>query len=473
MPSDSCLNLTATGIDSHTLTASVKVDTVSGGNALVKGPNGLYCPAPGSAAATTIQTSPTVIATLINPTTYSLAVDRSTDSCNALVLGNDNALYVNGVPVPYALNFYVDGSDVFFQFQGPSTNNLNYEVELQGTTGSPQLWVTGTFDSLNGVILVYGCTNTTNEETVTARVRYKCGTNVSEWVSETYIPQHSYVSDSGTISIAPAASGIVGQYTIDRDCTCTQSSPGLSYTACGRNYITISVSSIPAGIVSLQYEFKKSGSSLYGQGEIAGENGSYRLPSSVPIVSGENIQVRFRSVCDGGCVSAWGAFFGHTVTFESAVCTTEWTSIPSGSFVSGAGYVTTDFGVPYANPIPSYYRNINGEFKLAGDCIVTTTLAGACNTGGTATGWIDIIDITGLNCNPIVITNEDYGVIGFGSLNGLVDYECGLSDSLAPSYQTIYARRRNNMIQVNIVSQDMQSVTSNFEIPLSALNINL
>ena len=72
------------------------------------------------------------------------------------------------------------------------------------------------------------------------------------------------------------------------------------------------------------------------------------------------------------------------------------------------------------------------------------------------------------------IIDEDYGIIGFGSINGLVDYECGIiNNSLAPSFQTVYARRRGNMIQVNIANQDMQSVTAEYVIPLSALNIHL
>ena len=472
LPSDSCLNMTATGIDSHTVTASVKVDTVSGGNALVKGPNGLYCPAPGAASPTSIQGTPTVNATLINPTTYSLKVNTSSNSCNALVLGTDGALYVNGTSSPYGLDFFVDGSDVYFQFQGPSTNNVNYEVELQGTTGSPQAWIVGSFDHLDGVILIYGCTNTSNTETVRARVRYKCGTNYSQWVSATYTPQHSYVSDTNTITIAPAASGVVGQYTIDTNCNCVQFNPGFTYGQTKSNYIVVDTAGLPSNATGLEYEFTVGGV-LAGQGILPSAANSYKLLSAIEITNGAAILLRFRTLCTSGCISAWGSNYGTNAVISS-YCNNDWTSVPSLAFISGAGYTTLNYTVPFGNPVPAYYKNRNGEFKLAGDCIVSTTLNGACNTGGDQTGWIDILDISTLNCNPMFIIDEDYGIIGFGSINGLVDYECGIiNNSLAPSFQTVYARRRGNMIQVNIANQDMQSVTAEYVIPLSALNIHL
>lgn len=470
--STACITMPASGIDSHTLTPSVVVSP-SAGNALVATTNGLYCPTPGAASPTSIVDSTTIDATAINPTTYSLAVKKSTDSCNALVLGSDNALYVNGVSNPYALNFYVDGTDVYFQFQGPSTNNIYYEVELQGTTVSPQSWITGTFDHLDGAILVYGATNTSNTETVVGRVRYICGTNKSQWVSATYIPQHSYVSDTSTITIAPAASGIVGQYTIDRNCNCTQFNPGFTYGQTKPNYIVVNTTGIPSNVIGLEYEFTVGGV-LAGQGIIPGAVSTpYKLLSAIEITNGTTILLRFRSLCDGGCVSAWGNNYG-TAAIISSYCNNDWTLIPSLAFVSGGSYTTINFSTPFANPVQSYYKNKNGEFRLAGDCLVQTTLNGACNVGGDQTGWIDILDISTLNCNSMFLTDEDYGIIGFGSLNGLVDYECGIiNNSLAPSYQAIYARRRGNMIQVNIISQDNQSVSDRFVIPLSAIRINL
>jgi hypothetical protein len=214
MPTDSGLNLTATGIDNHTLNASVKISP-AGGNALTRTVAGLYCPAPGAAAATTINSTPTVDATLVSPGVYTLAVGKSTDGCNALVLGSDSKLYVNGVEEPNSLGFFVDATDIYFQFQGPSTNNTHYVVEVQGTTGSPSAWIPASFDSLSGPVLTYSVGARTLSATIRARVKYVCqgtGSQQSNWVGLTFDPPYSLISEDNTLSIVPSSSGYTNEW---------------------------------------------------------------------------------------------------------------------------------------------------------------------------------------------------------------------------------------------------------------------
>ena len=272
LPSDSCLNMTATGIDSHTVTASVKVDTVSGGNALVKGPNGLYCPAPGAAAATTINDTPTVDATLVSPGVYTLAVGKSIDSCNALVLGSDSKLYVNGVVEPYNLNFIrtvpvgLGVGNIIFEFQGPTTTSTDYEVEVFGTFGSPTTWVPISFSGLVGNFLQYIVSSVPQALNVLkARVRYKCGSpaNYSDWVGLAYNQQFTLTSEDGSISVTPGTSGIKNEWNIQ------VGDSGAGYDTWTAIPNSMFLNSTTAGPDGAYYKISNDKKSIYFRGSIA------------------------------------------------------------------------------------------------------------------------------------------------------------------------------------------------------------
>lgn len=465
------ITFTATGTDNHTLSCAVKKDTVTNGgdNILQLTANGVYVP-PTSLTTTTIQDTATVDAVLVSPNTYDLNVKQSTDSCNALVLGSDNSLYVNGVSEPYSLKIYKEGADLKFSFKGPTTVDTDYTVEFQGTTGSPSTWIPGVYDSQNIGTLVYIIGTPIDCYDISARVKYTCGTNDSDWVGVSYDPLPTFVSASGTIAITETGNDC-NELSLDLDCaSCAQYNPAFTYNSCGPDYVTITIASIPANVVGLQYEFKLNGGVIYGQGEVPGVDGVYRLHSSVPINIGDAIRLRFRSVCEGGCVSSWGAFFGTNVGgYESSVvCETPWTLLDASALVSTGGY-----SVSLSSAFPPYYRNHDGQFELAGNIVFTvTTHTAAPDTGGTTTAYVDIIDFTSLNCNTVNVPEEEFGVVYFSSI-GTADYESGAGVSTAPKLIAVSAKRVGTMLSAKLVRQDVYDATVSVEIPLSALNIHL
>ena len=171
------------------VTGSVKVDTVTGGNTLVSGANGLYVP--------------------------SSAVAYSTNTCNAAHAGTDGNIFVQQALLPFALRIHNDGVTVNFEFSGTSNINTNYEVEFRGTTGASLTWINGdgTYTSVTGGVLKYAMMPSPGVgvacEILAAKVRTKCANGVGEWVSITYDPAKDvhFTSTDNSIAIIQDPNG--------------------------------------------------------------------------------------------------------------------------------------------------------------------------------------------------------------------------------------------------------------------------
>ena len=196
-----CITLSTSGLDNHTITPVVNVSPTA---------NGLYVAAASAGPATAIIDSSSLDFTLVGANTYQGIVKYSANSCNIAQAGSDGAIFVPGIPLPYALEITDDGTDYQFKFSGDSTTETDYEVEFRGTTGSPLVWTNGDtgFDSEAGGILTYTMINKvtlqTSCEILGARVRRICGTNESDWVSIMLNPAKdlSFVSSNSSVSIS-------------------------------------------------------------------------------------------------------------------------------------------------------------------------------------------------------------------------------------------------------------------------------
>lgn len=204
-----CITLSTSGLDNHTITPVVNVSPTAG-NQLSCTANGLYVAAAAAGPATAIIDSSSLDFTLVGANTYQGIVKYSANSCNIAQAGSDGAIFVPGIPLPYALEITDDGTDYQFKFSGDSTTETDYEVEFRGTTGSPLVWVNGdaSFDAEAGGVLTYTiidkATLQTSCEILGARVRRICGTNESEWVSIMLNPAKdlSFISSDSSVSIA-------------------------------------------------------------------------------------------------------------------------------------------------------------------------------------------------------------------------------------------------------------------------------
>lgn len=456
--------MTATGIDNHTLTPSVVISP-SAGNALTATTNGLYCPAPGAAAATTINDTTTVDATLISPSVYTLAVKKSTDSCNALINGTDGALYVNGVNIPYGLNFVLDGTDLFFEFQGPSTTDTDYEVEIQGTTGSPQAWIPIAHDSTSGVILRYDCgiASTVISNTVIGRVRYKCGANYSEWSSLTYVQEHTYISESGTISITPGSSGTVGEFTFDVDCTdcLVPTNFGLNYTALGNNYIKVTCTAPPANVVGYAYTFTVNTVEA-GSGIIPAVTGVHKLFSAVQLVTNDDVSFSVAAICKGGCQSAFAApIVNSSITVTNGNgWTNEWIAIPGGWYANGA----------VAGASGAFYKiTKDGEMKFRGtvDLGSCTPTAYGYPTGGYSTATINF-----LNVDALIYAALSANTLSSGNLDAFSLSVSGVVNATTNAFGRFVSRSGNAFTAVFTTANSAATVATGILIPLGGIKID-
>lgn len=347
--STACVAMTATGIDNHVLTPSVVVSP-SAGNALTATVNGLYCPAPGAAAATTIIDTPTVDATLVSPGVYSLAVGKSTDSCNALVLGTDNKLYVNGVTEPNSLGFIIDGTDIYFEFQGLSTLDTDYIVEAQGTTGSPLSWIPISFDSLSGPVLRYYVGATTITQTIRARVKYICsGGQESDWVGLTYIQPVSLLSETLTISINPASSGVTNEFTLDIAVPSPGSMIVETWTAVpGGAYLNGCTSS---GTYPFMYKISKDLKNLYFRGAV---NTNISVANGTTSTVTDFLDLAIFAGTLGASMSLTGTKDSFPYIYNKAGTIDVETQVVRTSLILSLrlnGYNTTGSAVTYSGPI--------------------------------------------------------------------------------------------------------------------------
>ena len=445
--STSCMAMTATGIDNHVLTPSVVVSP-SAGNALVATTTGLYVAAPGSASATTIVDTPTVDATLINPTTYQLDVKKSTDSCNALVLGSDNALYVNGVEEPNSLGFVVDGSDVYFEFQGPSTNNTDYLVEIQGTTGSPTLWIPASFDSISGPVLRYSVSGTNVTATIRARVKFLCGSNESIWVGLTYEPPFTLISENGTINVTPSTSGVNNEWSVDvadlscvNDFTCT---PSIVYI--GGNYfckIIRVANSVNSDVYTVKVHSPSLGD-MFGGATITDE-----VITLIPMseyVAGETYDVVVTRHCTYGVSGSTAVTIPITNLPALQNCATGWINMPNANLSSGILFLSPYTISNLTNDYKlKYLVNEDGSLELNG--VVKLTLS-APIIGGSDTGWKDLIDIANIPCLTNSSTKEFYPLV---SIQNDFDYDADINSPGGFLYLGgVFVRRFGNKLQFRI-----------------------
>lgn len=390
---DPSLVFTASGIDSHTLFAKVKVDTTSGGNALVSGPNGLYCPTPGAASPTSIIDSPTIDATLINPTTYSLAVVPSLDSCNAVTTGSDGGVYVNGVSEPYGLYFYTDGTDLKLGFKGPSTNPSDYIVELQGTTGNPSLWIPGSFQILDGDTLIYDVASTSVCARINARVKYVCGVNESDWVGESYTILPTFVSEDGSISITGSSSGICNEINLQLGSTvCTNDFTGFAQIIKrGGNYfvsvVRPSIITNNSDVFSIEIH-NTTTSDIVGGGTITEE-----LLVLIPISSyssQDTYQILAKKHCTFSNLPS--TVVTIAITNNNPCGYSSWLNYPDTALVGGIVLLQTYTSVNLTNPTFRLKYKINNDNSISLNGVLRVDLSGPVPTADT--GWKNLLDLS-------------------------------------------------------------------------------
>jgi len=475
LPTSSGLNLTATGTNNHTLTASIKLDTTTTpSNALSLTSAGLYCPPATSGSSITIQSTPTILSVLTG-STYNLTVQRSTDACNGLVLGTDNKLYVNDVEEPNSLGFVVSGFDIYFEFQGPTTTNTLYEVQVQGTTGSPLLWVTATFDSLTGPVLRYDVGSTGISNTIRARVRYKCGNNYSNWVGKTYNPPFTLVSDNGTINVSASSSGVNNQYSVDitnQNCTnnfaCTSEVVQFGsnfFVRVQPSYATTNNSDVYAiTVISPSLLNAKVG------GITMTNEGMVYIP--ITYIAGNTYSLSVVKHC------TFGSTQSNTVTIPitnlPAVCSTGiYVDVPvvSASFPGFIFSGITDF-VTVTTPTNSSklkYLIKNNHFENYLEFSGVLKLNSVSNLPSTTTdsGWKTLIDISAF-ASCTTVTSNIYKIEGQNqTATSNYNYE---TDTLT-SYKTYqyYLRRVGNLIQIRIPFYDGGANQLNTFVNLSGL----
>lgn len=445
--STSCMTMTATGIDNHILTPSVVVSP-SAGNALQATVNGLYCPAPGAAAPTTIIDTATVDATLVNPTTYSLAVKPSLDSCNALTTGSDGGVYVNGVEEPHTLNFITENSnDIYFEFQGSSTNSIDYEVEVQGLGFPAFIWIPASFDSANGPVLKYivALANTVITP-IRARVRFKCGTNESNWVGLTYEPPFSLVSDTGALTVDLSISGVPNQYSVDiNSVTCVN-----NFSAPGRSIVNIN------GMYYVQLLIVQpiSNSDIYSikvddttQGAyVGGITVSDELNVLIPMleyIPGNNYSIEVTKHCTFGGTASTVITLPITNLPALQNCATGWINMPNANLSSGILFLSPYTISNLTNDYKlKYLVNEDGSLELNG--VVKLTLS-APIIGGPDTGWKDLIDIANIPCLTNSSAKEFYPLV---RIQEDFDYDADInSPGVFLSLGGVFVRRFGNKLQ--------------------------
>ena len=468
LPASSGLNLTATGTNNHTLTASVKLDTVSGAgnNILALGPNGLYVPpSSGSGSSITINSTNTILSQL-SGSVYSLSVIRSTDPGQGLVLDSNGNLYVNDIEEPNSLGFILANNTaippvntIYFEFQGPSLLSTDYEVQVQGDPASPYTWLPATFFSITSGVLRYtvGALNTNNLRR--ARVRTKVGTvpantRYSNWVGKTFDYPFKLVSNSGTISISAASSGINNQFSVDINSpNCINDfSATLEIIQFGINYflrVTRVISSIQN---SDTFSLKVSSPSLL-NANVGGGTISSEPLVFIPItyIPGNTYEVSVTKHCTYSTTQSNNIVI--PITLLPTVCTTDgYIDVPTGS-ISGfifalqtvsATTPTNSSKLKYmiTNDLYKNYLEFSGVIRLTSTVPITTT----------DTGWKPIINVSGFaSCttstpNIYKLGNqEDISTTGTSSN---YDYD---ADAIGTYRSYNYLIRRNgNLIEIRL-----------------------
>jgi hypothetical protein len=471
LPTSSGLNLTATGTNNHTLTASIKLDTTTTpSNALSLTSAGLYCPPATSGSSITIQSTPTILSQLTG-STYNLTVQRSLDACNGLVLGSDNKLYVNNVEEPNSLGFVVSGFDIYFEFQGPTTTNTLYEVEVQGTTGSPLSWITATFDSLTGPVLRYDVGSTSTPNTIRARVRYRCGNNYSNWVGKTYDPPFTLVSDNGTINVSASSSGVNNQYSVDivsQNCTNNFNASVItrSIVKIGSSFfvrIERNVSVTNSDVYRIDIE-SPSLSTILG-GITVSDEAVILIPMEY-YVAGESYQINVIRHCTFRTAASSVSTLAITVFPSTSSCSTNGlyldpTNVLSypGFNINGGNFITVA-RTTGTNPYKlKYMISSDGILEFAGVLRLTGTIV--TNPGGD-TGWLTLLDISNF-ASCTTPSNNIYKIDITGpATTEMYEYQTD-APILSKSYLH-FLRRSGNTIQIRFANMDAATFINPFNL---------
>ena len=483
LPASSGLNLTATGTNNHTLTASVKLDTVSGAgnNILALGPNGLYVPpSSGSGSSITINTTPTILSVL-SGSVYSLSVVRSTDPGQGLVLDSNGNLYVNDIEEPNSLGFILANNTaippvntIYFEFQGPSLLSTDYEVQVQGDPSSPYTWLPATFLSITGGVLRYtvGALNTNGLRR--ARVRTKVGTvpantRYSNWVGKTFDYPFKLVSNSGTISISAASSGINNQFSVDIN------SPNCinDFTLTTRSIVKIGDSYF----VKITRSATSNNSDVYridvvegGTAVVAGITVSNEAVVLIPLQTytpGETYDLEIMKHCTFSSTMSSPITLSIS-TFPTPCTTNGYVDVPLGSG-SFPGFTAFTYGVTVAtttNTTELKY-SINNDNFLEFSGVLKLTSSSAFPASTSDTGWKTLVDVSAF-ASCTTPTNNIYKIEGQGTTNNY-DYE---TDTLV-AYRTYqyYLRRVGNLIQIRIPYYDGGTNPLNTYVNLSGLKL--
>ena len=479
LPASSGLNLTATGTNNHTLTASVKLDTISGAgnNILALGPNGLYVPpSSGSGSSITINSTNTILSQLSN-SVYSLSVIRSTDPGQGLVLDSTGKLYVNDIEEPNSLGFVVNGYDIYFEFQGPSLLSTDYEVQIQGTTGNPSLWITASFDSLTGPVLRYDVATTINAATIRARVRTKVGTvpantRYSNWVGKTYDPAFTLVSDNGTISVSAASSGINNQFSVDINSPNCINNFNASVTS--RSIVKVgsgffvkierTASALNSDVYRIDIE-SPSLSSILG-GITVSDEAVILIPMEY-YVAGESYQINVIKHCTFGTATSLLSTLAITVFPSTSSCSTNGLYLNPPNFspypgfsINGINNITVAPTTPSGNVYRlKYMVNSDGILEFAGVLKLTGSVT---NNPGGDTGWLTLIDISTFASCATPSNNIYKRDVTGPATTEMYDYQAD-APILSKSYLH-FLRRSGNIIQIRFANMDAASFITPFNL---------
>lgn len=376
------------------------------------------------------------------------AVSYSADACNIAQLGSDGGIYAPHVESPNALRLYDNGTDIIFEFSGPSSSPIDYEVEYRGTTGSPLTWINGdaTFITQTGGVLSYNViSNIAVVNTVVVRVRSLCGSNVSDWTSLTFVPEHTYVSESGSITIIPATSGIAGQYSFDiteptctNDFTCTPSIININGVYFAK--VVRVANSINSDVYTLRVHSPSLGDTL------GGITVSDELVSMIPLISytsGETYQIIAEKHCTYTNTNSASVTINITTLPGSCIYDT-WANVPTLDLQSGIVLLQTYTPATVTNDYRLKYR-LNQDNSVILNGVIKVNLGGSVAIGAD-TGWKNLIDLSNIMaCSTLGSAKEFYHT---PEVNADFDY---ITDTFGTGSILftggVYIRRSGNMIQ--------------------------
>jgi len=390
-------------VNSSGLKADVLIDTVTPGNVaqITTGMNGgIFVP--------------------------SSIIAYSTDTCNAAMAGTDGNLFVQAALLPYGLVIYKDGADITARFNGPSPTNTDYEVWVQGTTGSALVWVNvdSGYDSvftISGIsTLFYHVAITSAIESscmlLSVKVRQKCTNGNGEWLSVVYDPSKdlSFTSSDSSVAINTSNCGIIDltMPTI----TCSTPSPGdvalaimVSNT---ESYLQVTWNAINDGteiIIEIPYTDIE-GNSKKIQERISTVNG-FAASNIIPLPKFNTSQTQSLIIKVGRNCPGATTYITETVVYTASACE-GWVDVPVGLMNNGwlrdhLQYRVRDNAIEFRGNV---YKNFSTGPSLG------TAAATVYQSRAHLTVWDTIFDAASLDIctHPAVPTGfVNYGLKDF------------------------------------------------------------